>query len=112
MELTLSHQTETEITVTCDGQPSHTFDVRTLSLKSEKERPHPLDDPVRYGEAAYRALFPPGTHARHALETMPDRILLVSPDTDLDAIPWEYAYGTDGFLVLECHFVRGLPFEQ
>src|SRR5439155_26853466 len=25
---------------------------------------------------------------------------------------WEYAYGPDGFLVLECHFVRGLPAGQ
>ena len=112
MELTLAHQTETEITVTCDGQPSHTFDVRTLSLNNEKERPHQLDDPVAYGEAIYRALFPPESLARHRLETIPERILLVTTDSDLDAIAWEYVYGPDGFLVLECHFVRGLPADQ
>ena len=50
--------------------------------------------------------------AQRALANAPERILLVTTDNDLDAVPWEYAYGPDGFLVLECHFVRGLPAEQ
>jgi tetratricopeptide (TPR) repeat protein len=112
MELTLAHQTETEITVTCDGQHSHTFEVRTLLPNREKGLPHPLDDPMAYGIAVYLALFPPESLAHHGLETIPERILLVTTDNDLDAVPWEYAYGPDGFLVLECHFVRGLPAEQ
>ena len=37
MELTLTHQTETQINVTCDGQPSHTFDLHALLLKDENE---------------------------------------------------------------------------
>jgi hypothetical protein len=112
MELTLAHQTEIEINVTCDGQRSHTFDLRTLIPNQEKEPSQPMDDPVAYGKAVYLALFPPETLARHALEIKPERILFVTTDPDLDAIPWEYAYGPDGFLVLECQFVRGLPADQ
>ena len=33
-------------------------------------------------------------------------------DEDLDAIPWEYAHGPEGFLVLEYHLVRGIPAGQ
>jgi tetratricopeptide (TPR) repeat protein len=112
MELILTHQTETDINVTCDGQYSHGFDLKTLISSKEKELSQPLDDPMAYGEAVYLALFPPGTLARHVLETMPERILLVTIDNDLDAIPWEYVYGPDGFLVLEYHFVRGLPADK
>jgi tRNA A37 threonylcarbamoyladenosine biosynthesis protein TsaE len=46
------------------------------------------------------------------LESMPERILLVLTDNELDAIPWEYAFGPEGYLVLEYHFVRGLPINQ
>ena len=74
--------------------------------------PHPLDDPVAYGKAIYQALFPPDTAAWSALNANPERILFVSTDDTIDAIPWEYAYGPDDFLVLECHFVRGLPADQ
>jgi len=112
MELTLVHQNEKEISVTCDGQRSHTFDLRTLILSQEKELSQPIDDPVAFGKAVYLTLFPSGTVARHALEIMPERILLVTPDKDLDVIPWEYAYSSDGFLVTQCHFVRGLPTDQ
>src|SRR5439155_10516702 len=94
-----------------ESQSSHTFDLLTL-LPQEKGLPQPLDDPIAYGQAVYAALFPPETLARRALADAPDRILLVTTDNDLDAVPWEYAYGPDCFLVLECHFVRGLPAEQ
>src|SRR5216683_2713311 len=43
---------------------------------------------------------------------MPDRILLVTTDDTIDAIPWEYTCGPDGFIVAEYPFVRGLPSEQ
>ncbi len=43
---------------------------------------------------------------------IPERILLVATDDAIDAIPWEYAYGPDGFLVAEYPFARGLPPEQ
>jgi CHAT domain/AAA domain len=126
MELTLARQSQpgTQVTVTCDGQPSHTFDLRTLIPDADKGPPPPLTDPVAYGQALYAALFPPGTPARRALDNAPERILLVTTDNDLDAVPWEYTYGpygaadpshaesSEGFLVLECHFVRGLPAEQ
>jgi predicted ATPase len=113
MELILAHQTETQISVTCDGHLSHTFDLQPLLLKDEKLL---IDNPVPYGQKLYEALFPPDTSAQHALalmlETTSGHILLVTTDSDLDAIPWEYTYGTDGFLVLDCPFVRGLPAEQ
>jgi hypothetical protein len=72
----------------------------------------PLDDPVAYGKAAYQALFPTGTPAGRSLEAMPERILLVTTDETIDAIPWEYAYSPDGFLVAEYPFVRGLPSDK
>jgi tetratricopeptide (TPR) repeat protein len=111
MELTLTRQSGTQILVTCDSQSSHTFDLLSL-LPQEKGLPQPLDDPVAYGQALYTALFPPETLARRTLANMPERILFIASDNDLDAIPWEFAYGPDGFLVLECHFVRGLPANQ
>jgi hypothetical protein len=117
MELTLARQTGTQVLVNCDGQPSHTFDLLTL-VPGEKGPPQPLDDPVAYGKAVYQALFPPETAARRELDVMPERILLVTTDDTIDAIPWEYAYGLFGaddvenFLVLACHFVRGLLADQ
>src|SRR6266699_1323976 len=117
MELTLARQGETQVLVTCDGQASHTFDVRTL-IPGKQGLPQPLDDPVAYGKAVYQALFPTETVARRELDALPERILLIATDDTLDAIPWEYAYGLTGaddvehFLVLSCHVVRGLPPDQ
>ncbi len=118
MEITLTRQDGTQVRVTCESQSSRTFDLHTLVPNNDTGPPHPLVDPIAYGKAIYAALFPPETPARRALESAPERILLVTTDNDLDAIPWEYAYGpygTDdsgGFLVLECHFLRGLPADQ
>jgi len=99
--------------VTSDGQPSHFFDIDMLIPNDDI---HPLVDPVAYGKIIYQALFPPGTPAQLALKSTLSmtqaRLLLVTTDNDLDAVPWEYLYGNDGFLILECHFVRGLPVEQ
>src|SRR5947208_2575270 len=111
MELTLTRQAGTQVLVTCDDRTSHTFDLLTL-IPGEKGLPQPLDDPVAYGKAIYQALFPLETAARRELEAMVECILLVTTDATIDAIPWEYAHGPDGFLVLECHFVRGLPADQ
>ncbi len=117
MELTLECQARSQILVTCDHQPSHTFDLLTL-IPHEKGLPQPLDDPVGYGQALYQALFPPEALAQRALTNAPERILLITTDNGLDAVPWEYAYGpycsedSEGFLILECHFVRGLPTDQ
>jgi len=114
----LTRQEGTQAQVTCDNQPSHSFDIRTLIPDDQNKLPHPLADPVTYGKAIYAALFPPQTAASHALANAPERILFVTTDDDLDAIPWEYAYGpygtddTDDFLVLACHIVRGLPVGQ
>ncbi|GCE23556.1 hypothetical protein KDK_73560 [Dictyobacter kobayashii] len=60
----------------------------------------------------YAALFAVESRTRQALEKSPERIMLIAADDDVDAIPWEYLYGPDGFLVQECQFVRGLPAEQ
>ncbi len=117
MELTLTRQANTmTVKVACNGQPSHTFDLRAL-FPGQKGLPQPLDDPIAYGKAIFQALFPAGTAAYKALDAVPERILLVALDDELDAVPWEYAYrpdgiGSDGFVVLECPFVRGLPAEQ
>src|SRR5579872_2607810 len=118
MELVLTRQSGTQVLVSCDNQPSHYFDLNTLVPNDDKDPPHPLDDPIAYGKAVYRALFLSQTPARQALEYAPERILLVSSSNDLDTIPWEYVYGrygsevSEGFLVLDCHFIRGLPLEQ
>jgi len=116
IELTLTRQDGTNISVVCDDQPSHFFDLDALNPNNDEGLPHPLVDPVAYGKAIYQALFPPGTSARlalgSALSMTPARLLLVTTDEDLDAVPWEYIYGPEGFLILECHFVRGLPTEQ
>src|SRR5260221_7347417 len=111
MELTLTRQSGTQVQITCNGQPSHDFDLQSLVPAQEGQPglPQPLDDPVAYGTAAYQALFPTGTPAGRALEAMPERILLVTTDETIDAIAWEYAYSPDGFLVAEHPFVRGLP---
>ncbi len=117
MELTLTRQDGTQVLVTCNSEPSHTFDMLTL-IPDEQGPPHPLDDTVAYGKAAYQALFPPESATRRKLDAMPERILLVSTDDTIDSIPWEYAYGRYGgddvenFLVLSCHVVRGLPLDQ
>src|SRR3712207_3682814 len=114
MELTLTRQTSTHVAVVCDDQHSHSFDLLTL-IPDEKladRPPQPLHDPIAYGKALYHALFPANTPARQALDAMPERILLVTLDDAVQALPWEYVYGPDGFIVLDCHFVRGLPTEQ
>ena len=111
MEITLTWQDEMQVQVACDGQYSHAFDLQPLALAAEgrSELPPPLKDPVAFGKAAFQALFPAGLPARRALYAMPDRILLVTNHSAIDAIPWEYAYGPDGFLVANYPFVRGLP---
>ncbi|MGD9098858.1 MAG: tetratricopeptide repeat protein, partial [Anaerolineae bacterium] len=134
MELTLSRQSDTQVAVACDGQHSHTFDLRQLAPDENVpgRPPQPLDDPVAYGRAVYQALFPPDTPTAQALAAGPERILLVAapsagsgqdpstssgqdPSTDsgqgLQTVPWEYAYGDD-FVVLDCPFVRGLPADR
>jgi CHAT domain len=117
MELTLTHQAGSQILVTCDNQPSHMFDLLPL-IPHQMGLPQPLDDPVTYGQALYAALFPPEILAQRALANAPERIVLITTDNDLDAVPWEYAYGpygsgdSESLLILECHFVRGLPADQ
>jgi tetratricopeptide (TPR) repeat protein len=112
MELTLTRQDGNQVLVTCDGQASHSFDLRTLLPNARNEPPQPLEDPVKYGKAAYRALFAPETLAQRKLEATPERILLITTDNDLDAVPWEYAHGPAGFIVQDYPFVRGLPVDQ
>ena len=111
MELILTRKTGTQVLVTCNERSSHTFDLLTL-MPGNNGLSHPLDDPVAYGKAIYQALFPQETAAWSALNAKPDRILFVSTDNTIDAIPWEYAYGPDDFIILEFHFVRGLPVDQ
>jgi tetratricopeptide (TPR) repeat protein len=115
MELTLVHHTETKIHLICDGQNSHIFSLEPLQGITEQDLRH---DPTIPGRLIYEALFRPGTRAHDALTDRHTHILLVLQDKDLDAIPWEYAYGLVGnnssedFLVLSFPFVRGVPVTQ
>src|SRR5262245_42002143 len=116
MELVLTRRSETQITVTCNSQFSHIFNLSLLqSTINEKFFCNPvfysqeLDAAlIAYGKQLYQALFPPNTHAQRILAAEPDRLLLVNIDEDLDTIPWEYSHGPDNFLVLRYPFVRGL----
>jgi len=116
IELTLSRQAGTNISVICNGQLSHIFALDMLIPNDDTELLSPPANPVAYGKILYQALFPLGTPAqltlRSTLSMTPARLLLVTTDDDLDAVPWEYIYGSNGYLILECHFVRGLPTEQ
>jgi tetratricopeptide (TPR) repeat protein len=118
MELTLTRQeaTLTQISVSCDGQLSHNFDLHTVIPGDEHGLPGPFENAAAYGTALFAALFTPGSAASNALsleyQQEQARILLVAADETLETIPWEYAYGPDGFLVCDLPFVRGLPREQ
>jgi tetratricopeptide (TPR) repeat protein len=118
MELTLARQdmTPVQVSVSCDGQPSHSFDLGKLIPGDKRGLPGPFEDAAAYGSALFAALFPPGSAAAQALalengQEQP-RVLLVVGDETLESIPWEYAYGPDGFLVCDLPFVRGLPRER
>jgi tetratricopeptide (TPR) repeat protein len=114
IEITLTRQSGTQVQVACDGQSSHTFDLQPLVLAPEGPSglPPQLEDSIAYGKALYQALFPANSPARRAFDAKPNRILLVTVDNDIDAIPWEYAHGANGFLVAKCPFTRGLPRDQ
>ncbi|MEO6893179.1 MAG: hypothetical protein ABI456_25390 [Ktedonobacteraceae bacterium] len=91
LHLARSDARQTEVSVTCNGALSHTFDLRTLMPASTPGLLHPIRDPVTYGKALYAALFAPDSLAEQALAAKPSRILLVALDEELDALPWEYA---------------------
>jgi tetratricopeptide (TPR) repeat protein len=117
VELVLALHEKMHIRVTCDDHSSHVADLHPLLFQNEQDI---VNDPVAYGKKLYAALFPSNTLAQQALAEIPERLLLVASDPQLDAIPWEYVYGSFGsddpaspdysenFLVLECPFVRGL----
>jgi len=114
LELTLARPDtqQIQVAVTCNDQPSHTFDLSALIPDKTNGLPHPIGDPVVYGTRLYEALFPAQSLAHRVLATQPERILLVPVGDALDAIAWEYLHGPDGFLVCDCQFARGLPVEQ
>src|SRR5579884_687324 len=113
MELTLARLSGPQVSVSCDGQLSHSFNLWDIFPDSDKGLPSPVDNPITYGKALYQALFPPGTPAHRSIsDSMPSRLLLVPSDEHLDAVPWEYIHGSKGFLAQECHFVRGLPIDK
>jgi hypothetical protein len=117
MEISLALQSGTTVSVTCDGQPSHTFDLLNLTpdKKIAGRPPQPLAKPAEYGRAVYEALFPAKSVASRMLASElkqpadKKRLLLVATTTSLEAVAWEYACGPqDGFLVSLLPFVRGL----
>ena len=110
MKLTLTLQPNNQVAVHCDGQRSHTFELAALfpDATNPVRPPHPLEDPVAYGQVAYQALFPHDTIARHSLEAGPRRIFLLVEDDQIQVIPWEYTHNSSDFLVLKLPFVRGI----
>jgi len=104
MQLTLT-LTGKQAAVAVDGAPSHTFPLAAFQTLS-------LEDPAALGKTLFAALFPEGSPARAALEAGPDRLLLVAADEALDALPWEFLHGPEGYLGLDVPIVRGLPPEQ
>ncbi|GHO47571.1 tetratricopeptide repeat protein [Ktedonospora formicarum] len=111
MELILTQQPDYQVEVICDDQYSHAFDVQPLRLLAHwYERVS--RDPMGYGQRLFHALFPTNSRASNALNAHPERIVLVTTDDELDALPWEYLYSPTGFLVLEFPFVRALPSQQ
>ena len=125
MELVLALHEKTHLRVICDDHESHIADLHPLLLQNEEAINKAIEaDPRAYGKHLYQVLFPSGSFAYQTLAEMPERLLLVAPDPQVDAIPWEYVYGSFGtddpsspdyaenFLVLECRFVRGLPPSQ
>ncbi len=111
MEILLTKNSQDTIDVTCDGQFSHVFRLSGL-LPEQHNGQIVLTDPGETGTKLFQALFANGTPARAAWDKRPKRILLVADDAELDAVPWEYLYGPDGFIVLDVAFVRGLPASQ
>ena len=111
MELVLSYHSETDVDVVCDGELSHRFELAMVFpiQPDPNAPPAPLADPVAYGAAVYTALFGADTAASKALESLPERLVIVATDPDLHSVPWEYAHGPNGWVVTEVPFVRGLP---
>ena len=116
MEISLALQSGTTVSVTCDGQPSHTFDLLNLTpdKKIAGRPPQPLAKPAEYGRAVYDALFPAKSMAGRMLASElkqpvgKKRLLLVASTTSLEAVAWEYACGGEGYLASLLPFVRGL----
>ena len=115
MELSLERQDNSLVRVACDADVSHEFDPASFLPRSDASHYYfseVSDNPLEWGTAIFGALFPANSLAKEMLELRPDRILLVITDSDLQAVPWEYAYFEDHFLVADCAFVRGLPVIQ
>ena len=117
MEISLAMQSGTTVSVTCDGQTSHTFDLLNLTpdKKITSRPPQPLAKPAEYGRAVYDALFPAKSVASRMLASElkqpagKQRLLLVASNTSLEAVAWEYACGAEGgFLASRLPLVRGL----
>jgi hypothetical protein len=101
MEISLTQTTKNQITVLCDDQFSHTFNLPELPL-----------DPIETGRCLFNFLFMENTIARAAWNNHPKHILLVTEVAKLDSLPWEYLYSPDGFVVLDVAFVQGLRASQ
>ncbi|HEY1013338.1 MAG TPA: tetratricopeptide repeat protein [Herpetosiphonaceae bacterium] len=111
MELVLTRHSETEIDVSCDGAPSHRFELASV-FPFQAAPDAPIADPVEYGKQAYLALFGADTAASKALDALPERVVLVADDPALQSVPWEYAYGPNEWVVTEVPFVRALPADK
>ncbi len=118
MEITLTLKSGQDVEVLVNSKVSHQFPLLTvIPGKDESGRlPQPLEDPTDYGAALFAALFRSGSLAAEVLQqelTRSDRRLwLVTAETTVDAIAWEYLYRPEGFLALDLPITRALPAEQ
>lgn len=114
MELTLIHEDNNDIAVLCNGQLSHMFDMQMLPPPpgAATSSLSPLEDPVAYGSALYEALCAPETLAQQTSAAKPERFVLTIEHAPLQALPWEYMYRQQSFLVLDIPFVRSIPVAQ
>jgi ATP-dependent Zn protease/tetratricopeptide (TPR) repeat protein len=107
LEITLAIKEGNQVAVFANRQPSHQFDLNCITTG-----PQPLDDPAAYGKIVFQALFPNGSVLNKEIYSGAKSILLVAVHPALQEIAWEYAYGPDGWLVLDHSLVRGLPAEH
>ncbi|MBI3159877.1 MAG: tetratricopeptide repeat protein [Chloroflexi bacterium] len=103
MELTLRFSKPGNVLVLVNGQDSHSFALSNIV---------PNKNVSKFGGALYAALFPENSKAHQTLQLETQRILLVLLDEELEAVPWEYVHGPDGFLILDLAFVRGVPADK
>ncbi|MBI4639500.1 MAG: ATP-binding protein, partial [Candidatus Tectomicrobia bacterium] len=118
LELTIKHQAEGRYTVAVNGEFSHQFDIAEITLTPERYQKELLKATPRYGQRLFQALFLERSAAHQALAQRPEApnpagtLLIVTENPEAQAIPWEYLYDSNDYLVLKYYLIRGIPSEQ